>query len=60
MKWLRNYACCKHGSRYDPDQRGYGIKPFAVNEMSMLGYYHHLYPNQLRYYIRSIVHAFTG
>eukprot|EP01038_Epipyxis_sp_PR26KG_P011952 gene11952-15997_t len=45
--WMRGYACCKHGSRYDPDSRGYGIKPFAVNEMSMLSYYHFLFPKQL-------------
>lgn len=36
--WLRRYACCKQGGVL-PDKNGNGIKPFAVNEMSMLGYY---------------------
>ncbi len=30
----------------DPDKNGIGIKPFAVNEMSMLAYYHELYPHE--------------
>eukprot|EP01038_Epipyxis_sp_PR26KG_P011925 gene11925-15958_t len=45
LKWLRNYACCKPGG-IDPDSSGSGIKPFAVNEMSMLGYYHSLFPSE--------------
>ena len=28
----------------DPDKNGNGIKPFAINEMSMLAYYHYLEP----------------
>jgi hypothetical protein len=43
LTWLRPYGCCKKWG-INPDKNGNGIKPFAVNEMSMLGYYHHLYP----------------
>lgn len=44
LVWLRRYACCKKNG-VDPDENGNGIKPFAINEMSMLGNYHRLYPN---------------
>ena len=43
LNWLRPHACCKHGG-VDPDANGQGIKPFAINEMSMLAYYHHIRP----------------
>lgn len=42
LLWLRDYACCKQGG-VDPDEHGNGIKPFAINEMSMLAFYHHRY-----------------
>lgn len=45
LNWLRRYACCKRGG-IDPDANGNGIKPFAVNEMSMLAYYHVLHPDR--------------
>ncbi len=44
LTWLRPFACCKHGG-IAPDAEGKGIKPFAVNEMSMLAYYHHIQPS---------------
>ena len=44
LAWLRRYACCKKGG-IDPDENGQGIKPFAINEMSMLANYHRLYPD---------------
>jgi hypothetical protein len=47
LRWLRPYACCKQGGT-DQDEHGNGIKPFAVNEMSMLGYYHVLYPERFK------------
>lgn len=47
LKWLRQFACCRHGG-VDPDEHGKGIKPFAINEMSMLAYYHELYPQSLK------------
>ena len=47
LLWLRKYACCKKGG-VDPDQHGNGIKPFAINEMSMLAFYHRLFPNNLK------------
>ena len=42
----RYFACCKYGG-INPDKDGKGIKPFAVNEMSMLAYYHELHPDQM-------------
>jgi len=45
LNWMRRYGCCKRGG-IDPDENGNGIRPFAINEMSMLAYYHHLYPSQ--------------
>lgn len=47
LVWLRPYACCKQGG-IAPDENGNGIKPFAVNEMSMLAYYHKLYPKEFQ------------
>eukprot|EP01038_Epipyxis_sp_PR26KG_P006234 gene6234-8589_t len=47
LHWLRKYACCKPGG-IDPDEKGNGIKPFAVNEMSMLAYYHYIKPNSFQ------------
>lgn len=47
LTWLRPFACCKPGG-IDPDENGNGIKPFAVNEMSMLAYYHELYPTEFK------------
>jgi hypothetical protein len=46
LKWLRPYACCKHGG-VDADENGRGIKPFAINEMSMLAYYHEIHPEEM-------------
>jgi hypothetical protein len=43
LTWLRPHACCKPGG-FAPDKDGYGVKRFAVNEMSMLGYYHNIEP----------------
>lgn len=42
LHWLRPKACClsqAKGGLY-PDADGNGIRPFAVNEMTMLSYYH--------------------
>lgn len=49
MKWLRKFNCCKKGG-LDPDRTGRGVPPHAVNEMSMLAYYHFLYPFDLMYF----------
>ena len=38
VAWLRRYACCKAGG-VKPDKNGQGVKPYAINEMSMLAYY---------------------
>ena len=42
LSWLRPKACClslAKGGVY-PDKDGNGIRPFAVNEMTMLAFYH--------------------
>jgi hypothetical protein len=48
-QWLRRFACCKYGG-IDPDTNGFGIKPFAVNEMSLLAYFHYKYPANLTFF----------
>lgn len=46
LNWLRPYAK-KKGGAY-ADENGDGIKPFAINEMSMLAYYHLVHPLNLK------------
>lgn len=46
LDWLKPTSCCKFGG-IRPDANGMGIKWFAVNEMSMLAYYHELHPKTL-------------
>lgn len=46
LTWIRPYTCCRSGG-IKPDANGMGIKPFAINEMSMLAYYHELHPKTL-------------
>jgi len=40
--WLRRYGCCKTGSGIAEDAQGRGIKPFKVNEMTVMAYYHYI------------------
>lgn len=48
LDWLRLFPnCCKNGG-VNPDSSGNGIKPFAINEMSMLAYYHEIEPTKMR------------
>lgn len=47
LTWIKPYACCKRGGLY-PDENGNGLRPFAINEMSMLAYYHELYPEEFK------------
>ncbi len=47
LDWLRPYACCKHGG-VQQDANGMGLKPFAINEMSQMGYFHELYPQKFQ------------
>lgn len=44
LDWLRPYACCKHGG-VQQDKNGMGLKPFAINEMSLMAYFHELFPD---------------
>jgi hypothetical protein len=48
LEWIRPKACClsqAKGGLY-PDKNGDGIRPHAVNEMSMLAFYHELYKKE--------------
>jgi hypothetical protein len=47
LDWVRPYGCCIHGG-VAQDSQGMGIKPFAINEMSMLAHYHEMYPKKLQ------------
>jgi hypothetical protein len=40
-------GCCRPGG-VDPDKNGNGIKPYAINEMSMLAFYHHVRPTEFK------------
>jgi hypothetical protein len=41
LGYLRRYFCCKKGGP-DADSKGNGVKPFSINEMTMLSYYYQL------------------
>eukprot|EP00605_Chrysophyceae_sp_TOSAG23-4_P001181 GSChrysophyteH1.ASY1.ANO1.1289.1 assembled CDS len=47
LHWIRPYSCCKHGG-VKQDVNGNGIKPFAINEMSLMAFYHELYPSRFQ------------
>lgn len=49
--------CCKIGG-INPNEAGWGVKPFAVNEMTMLGYYHHLQPTRFKIFPVTPVHKY--
>ncbi len=57
LYWVRPYACCKPGG-IDPDANGLGLKPYAINEMSMISYYHELYPERMM--LLPVIPYFTG
>jgi hypothetical protein len=57
LGWLRKYACCKKGG-VRPDHNNDGIKPFAINEMTMLANYHRLHDLTLRFL--PVVPAYSG
>jgi hypothetical protein len=43
LSWLRPQACCKLGG-FLQDSAGMGIRPYAINEMSILSFYRFTYP----------------
>eukprot|EP01040_Poterioochromonas_malhamensis_P005214 gene5214-5590_t len=47
LPFLWKYFCCRKGGLY-ANATNDGIKPYAVNEMAMLAYYHAVYPSHLR------------
>ena len=46
--WLARNGGGKSGVGVDPISIKIGIKPFAINEMSMLAYYHSSHPSELK------------
>jgi hypothetical protein len=50
VEWLRGFphACCKQQG-VNPDAEGMGIRPFAINEMSIMGYYRSLFKDYMLY-----------
>ena len=51
VDWLWPRSCCfpaERGGMF-PDASGNGIRPYSVNEMSMMGYYHELNSSELEY-----------
>jgi hypothetical protein len=58
LQWIRPYACCKQGG-VDPDAGGNGIKPFAINEMSMLAYYHEINPEGFKIFPVVPAHSYN-
>ena len=43
LRWLRPYACCKKDSGIAEDERGQGLRPMKINEMTILAFYHRQY-----------------
>lgn len=48
INFLRRYACCKKGGIEPDPNTGLGIKPYALNEMSMLANYQSLHEDVLK------------
>eukprot|EP01033_Poteriospumella_lacustris_P003413 gene3413-2524_t len=44
--WLRRYSCCRRDGLF-PDENGNGLRPFSINEMTMLAHYEHLFPTKM-------------
>jgi hypothetical protein len=49
LTWLKKHYSGKRGGVVAPDPNGVGVKPFAINEMSLLAYFHKLHPTFLQY-----------
>jgi hypothetical protein len=48
LQWVRRYECCKKGG-IDPDPvTGMGIKPYGINEMTMLAFYRQMKPELMK------------
>eukprot|EP01040_Poterioochromonas_malhamensis_P009882 gene9882-10733_t len=47
LQFLWKHFCCRKGGLY-ANATNDGIKPYAMNEMAMLAYYHTVYPLHLR------------
>jgi hypothetical protein len=45
---VQSYIPVVHLCSPDSDAEGNGLKPFAINEMSMLAFYHEIEPNELK------------
>ena len=58
LGWLRKYACCKKNG-VAADANGNGIKPHAINEMSMLAFYHVKYPLEFKLFPVTPIHTYN-
>lgn len=47
LQFLWKHFCCRKGGLF-ANATNDGIKPYAMNEMAMLAYYHTVYPSHLR------------
>ena len=57
LLWLRPQACCKHGG-FLQDESGMGIRPYAINEMSILSFYRFSYPQNFHLFPVVPVHTY--
>ena len=46
--WLRRYACCRDHSGIAEDEQGRGLRPYKINEMTILANYRRLHPDKLQ------------
>jgi hypothetical protein len=44
--WLRRFNCQKKDGVL-PDENGVGIRPFYINEMTMMAHYQHIFPERM-------------
>lgn len=44
--WLRRHHCCRRDGVF-PDENGMGLRPYSINEMTMLAHYEHLFPTEM-------------
>jgi len=57
LSWLRPQACCKQGG-FLQDSSGMGIRPYAINEMSILAFYRFSYPQNFHLFPVVPVHTY--
>ncbi len=48
LSWIRPHSCCKKRGGIQQNSEGKGIRPYAINEMSLMAFYHELYPDRFQ------------